>query len=386
MAGPSLSPAYAYVIYKDGAKAVVAANLIRDFHATSVNDRVKNVEVYWRDVEAATEDDGEGYYQASIEEMGISKEDLAKRLNKRRIRWPSVVLENDTSDAATSSQKETHLLSVQESLLPLENDDQVKFSTKEDQWAGYFSKYTNNTYRSEDSLIVQQNVLSLIVELLKAKSVGQKGLQYLIAWSVYRQLMKYTLSHLLVGRRTKSDACYEHAEKAMRVAVTSPYYQTVVPPDTLEAVKTMLLNIRTAYADTFKNSSWVQGEDRIIAVQKLSKMRSYVGSLGRYLDPAYVEELYKSFPDVPRDRLFPSWIKAMSLSSHHKWADQTSHIFDETDVNAHYEPDINLIVIPTAIITRPFYYSEGPPALNYGGLGMVSPFKLYPKDLESRAY
>lgn len=75
-------------------------------------------------------------------------------------------------------------------------------------------------------MIVQQSVLSLIVQLLKAKSVGEKGLQYLVAWSVFRQLMKYTVPNLLVGRSTKSAACYEHAKKAMRIAVTSPYYQT----------------------------------------------------------------------------------------------------------------------------------------------------------------
>ncbi|KAH8039431.1 hypothetical protein HPB51_007309 [Rhipicephalus microplus] len=96
-----------------------------------------------------------------------------------------------------------------------------------DQWASYISKYTKNTYRSRDSMIVQQSVLSLIVQLLKAKSVGEKGLQYLVAWSVFRQLMKYTVPNLLVGRSTKSAACYEHAKKAMRIAVTSPYYQTV---------------------------------------------------------------------------------------------------------------------------------------------------------------
>ncbi|XP_075744566.1 endothelin-converting enzyme 2-like [Rhipicephalus microplus] len=145
-------------------------------------------------------------------------------------------------------------------------------------------------------MIVQQSVLSLIVQLLKAKSVGEKGLQYLVAWSVFRQLMKYTVPNLLVGRSTKSAACYEHAKKAMRIAVTSPYYQTVVPRKSLEDVKTMLLNIRNAYAETFENSSWVEGQDRFIALQKLFKMRSYVGSPERYLDPAYVEQLYNSGP------------------------------------------------------------------------------------------
>ncbi|KAL1467502.1 hypothetical protein MTO96_026022 [Rhipicephalus appendiculatus] len=240
-----------------------------------------------------------------LKERSVLADDINKLYYASILRRYGVVAPRDTDLASSIAGYEIELGSIVEAQIhPYAPGIYVairyfgaytKPYVSSDQWAGYFSKYTNNSYRSSDSLIVQQNVLSLIVELLKSKSVGQKGLQYLIAWSVYRQLMKYTLPHSLVGRRTKPDACYEHTEKAMHVAVTSPYYQTVVPPDKLEAVKTMLLNIRTAYADTFKNSSWVQGEDRIIAVQKLSKMRSYVGSPGQYLDPAYVEELYKTY-------------------------------------------------------------------------------------------
>ncbi|KAH6932004.1 hypothetical protein HPB50_002438 [Hyalomma asiaticum] len=174
-----------------------------------------------------------------------------------------------------------------------------------DDWAECISKYTNNTYKREDSLILQQNVLSLIANLLNDTSVGEKGLRYLVAWSVYTQLYYYTLPRRLVGRDTQSEACYEHAGRAMRLARTSPYFQS------------------------------------------------------------------EPFPDVPQDRLFPSWIKSVSLSAHQKWADQTTFLFDDTVVNAHYEPDINIIVIPTGIITRPLYYNEAPEALNYGGLAML---------------
>ncbi|KAL3224583.1 hypothetical protein MRX96_049475, partial [Rhipicephalus microplus] len=78
-----------------------------------------------------------------------------------------------------------------------------------------------------------------------------------------------------------------------------------------------------------------------------------------------------SCPDVPLGRLFPSWIKALSLSVRSLWADSRTWRYDETQVKAYYEPSQNALVIPTAIISRPFFYDESSPALNYGSLGTV---------------
>ncbi|XP_049511369.1 solute carrier family 22 member 8 [Dermacentor silvarum] len=84
-----------------------------------------------------------------------------------------------------------------------------------------------------------------------------------------------------------------------------------------------------------------------------------------------IVNIRRPFPDVPLDGLFPTWIKAVSLSSHYLWTDQTTWLYDEAAVNAFYRLTQNTIVIPTAIIQRPLYYYEGPLALSYGGLGMV---------------
>ncbi|KAH6932003.1 hypothetical protein HPB50_002437 [Hyalomma asiaticum] len=237
------------------------------------------------------------------------------------------------------------------------------------QWEKYFSKHTNNTYRGLDWVLAHSTALGIIVDLYKAKSVGEKGLRYLVAWSVYRQLVKYTVPYLLVGTTEASLACYELARKAMHLALMSPYLRTVVQPPVVDAVKEMLEKIRNAFRETFESSSWVKGEVKATALRKLANMKSYVGSPGRYQDPAYVEELYRPFPDVPPDRLFPSWIKALSLSTHQNWTDQKTWLYDEADVNAYYSPSSNAIVVPTGIITRPVYYYGGPPAINYGGLG-----------------
>ncbi|KAH6933916.1 hypothetical protein HPB50_018838 [Hyalomma asiaticum] len=95
-----------------------------------------------------------------------------------------------------------------------------------DQWTSYFSTYTNNVYRGEDSIIVQQSVFNFITTLLRLGSVGKLGLQYLVAWSVYTQLVDYTVPLSLRRNRGPSDACYEHVGRAMRYALTSPYFQT----------------------------------------------------------------------------------------------------------------------------------------------------------------
>ncbi|XP_049520703.1 neprilysin-1-like [Dermacentor silvarum] len=209
----------------------------------------------------------------------------------------------------------------------------------------------------------------MLAKLLKSKSVGEKGLRHLVAWSVYTQLVQYTVPRLLVGRKKASDACYDHVTKAMKLALVSTYLHSIVKKYMLDQVNTMLANIRNVFRDVLKFSTWVTGDVRKIALRKLDSMKSYVGSPGQHLDAAFVEELYRPFPDVPKDGLFPTWIKAISLSSHYLWTDQTTMLYDETAVNAFYHINMNTIVVPTAIIQRPFYFYDGPLALSYGGLG-----------------
>ncbi|KAL1441921.1 hypothetical protein MTO96_031077 [Rhipicephalus appendiculatus] len=243
------------------------------------------------------------------------------------------------------------------------------FITRE-RWVNPISKYTNGTYTAADKIVVEQPGLKVLVDILNS-TMGENGLRYLVAWSIYRQLVGYTVPHMLTKGRTASDACYEHASKTMQLALLSSYFQTVVIPSMVEAVKTMLSNIRDALREEFESSSWVTGDDRKLVIRKLAYMSTYVGSAGGRLEHDYLERLYKPYPDVPPDRLFPSWIKALSLSSHYRWADTRTWLYDETQVNAFYEYRTNVLVVPTAIIARPMYYDGAPPAINYGGLGAI---------------
>ncbi|KAL3257644.1 hypothetical protein MRX96_046464, partial [Rhipicephalus microplus] len=96
----------------------------------------------------------------------------------------------------------------------------------EQQWVRYLATYTDNIYDRGSYIAVQQNVFSLLTDLFKAKSMGKKGIQHLVAWSVFKQLVNHTVSRALPTDSIPRDFCYEHVGKAMPFAITSIYFQT----------------------------------------------------------------------------------------------------------------------------------------------------------------
>lgn len=86
--------------------------------------------------------------------------------------------------------------------------------------------YTNNTYGRQSVISIQQNVFNLLKQLFKAKPVGEEGLRYLVAWGVFKTLLKYTLPRLILSSHHPGEVCYKHVEKAMPFAIKSVYFQT----------------------------------------------------------------------------------------------------------------------------------------------------------------
>ncbi|KAL1473893.1 hypothetical protein MTO96_038390 [Rhipicephalus appendiculatus] len=100
-----------------------------------------------------------------------------------------------------------------------------------DEWVTLISRYTNHTYGSSDTIWKDFDVTTILVKLFENKSVGRHGLQYLVAWTFFRQLLEFTEPSLFLRGRRVSDACYRHVMKVMRLAVITPYFQQEPYPD-----------------------------------------------------------------------------------------------------------------------------------------------------------
>ncbi|KAL1487229.1 hypothetical protein MTO96_008174 [Rhipicephalus appendiculatus] len=139
----------------------------------------------------------------------------------------------------------------------------------------------------------------------------------------------------------------------------------------VQDAKDIVQEIRNSYQKALLSSTWLSDDFRLAALKKMENMVSYVGSPGRRLEPDYVEALYKPYPDAPLDLLFPTWIKALGLSSHYMWTDTTTPLYDETRYSPIYMENQNDFTLPTISLFRPFMYPYGITALNYGGVGMM---------------
>lgn len=65
----SSTPTFAYVVYKDGGKAILHVSLIKDYHPSSLGDLAKNKSAYWcSQGEKGSRD--EGFYDANVLELG----------------------------------------------------------------------------------------------------------------------------------------------------------------------------------------------------------------------------------------------------------------------------------------------------------------------------
>ncbi|KAL1421522.1 hypothetical protein MTO96_023082 [Rhipicephalus appendiculatus] len=239
------------------------------------------------------------------------------------------------------------------------------------QWGTFFYKYTERTYGGSDLIVYYQHSTSIIKKLFEEKYVGKFGLQYLVAWSIYRQLAEFTEPYLFRGDRTAEDSCFVHVRNVMNLAMLSHHFQPLVTPEMIRDTWSMAFQIKDAFMEVLNSSSWLNATFRASFMTKLDNIEVEVGSPGNRLDPGLVEKFYEPLPDVPVNRLFPSWIQGRRLNTHYKWKNRDNRLYDEETVNAFYKYPIS-IVIPTAIVQRPYFYENGPEALNYGGLGMLS--------------
>ncbi|KAL1487217.1 hypothetical protein MTO96_008162 [Rhipicephalus appendiculatus] len=217
-----------------------------------------------------------------------------------------------------------------------------------DDWALYISDYTNGTYTSSDYIYCKVHALQVLFQVFN--TMAQEAPRYLVAWKFYWTLKRHgsggAQPFLPIGDSAK------HGSRGEGYMVDA---------------------IRYSFVKALQSSTWLSSEFREAAVKKLTKMVAHVGSPGRRLEPDFVEAVYKPYPDAPLDLdvLFPTWIKALGLSSHYMWTDTTTPLYDETAPYPYYMYAFNDFTIPTVAMLRPFFYLYGIYALNYGGLGTM---------------
>jgi len=161
----------------------------------------------------------------------------------------------------------------------------------------------------------------------------------------------------------------QFVEGAAGELVGKLYARRYFPARNKAAMQQLVANLRLAMAANLKDLKWMGPETRIQAKAKLDAFTPKIGYTDKW-------KTYEGLNFTP-DSAFANGMAAA------KWAqdDQISRLgqpIDRTEwgmlpetVNAYYNPPMNEIVFPAAILQPPFFNLSADPAVNYGAIGAV---------------
>lgn len=148
------------------------------------------------------------------------------------------------------------------------------------------------------------------------------------------------------------------------------YVKRHFPESSKQRMGQLVDNLIDAYRVSITNSDWLGEETKAKALEKLSKFTPMIGYTERWRD-------YTAF-DVHADAGLVANMQAAALyewgfqlSKAGKPVDKGEWLMNPQTVNAYYEPSMNVIVFPAAILQPPFFNPVAEDAANYGGIGAV---------------
>ena len=158
-------------------------------------------------------------------------------------------------------------------------------------------------------------------------------------------------------------------EAAMGEAVGKVYVERHFPPAAKEAMDELVANLIEAYRQSISQLEWMTDATRARALEKLAAFTPKVGYPVTWKD-------YSALEVDPADLIgnvlrTNAWEHDRQLAKLGGPIDRDEWYMTPQTVNAYYNPLMNEIVFPAAILQFPFFDLDRDPAANYGGIGAV---------------
>ncbi|AFM14998.1 endothelin-converting enzyme [Mycolicibacterium chubuense NBB4] len=158
-------------------------------------------------------------------------------------------------------------------------------------------------------------------------------------------------------------------ESLMGDALGRLYVARYFPPQAKARMDELVANLREAYRVSINTLDWMTPATREKALAKLDKFTPKIGYPNTWRD-------YSSLV-IARDDLYGNYRRGYALEYDRDLAklggpvDRDEWFMTPQTVNAYYNPGMNEIVFPAAILQPPFFDAEADDAANYGGIGAV---------------
>ena len=158
-------------------------------------------------------------------------------------------------------------------------------------------------------------------------------------------------------------------ESCLGEALGEIYVERHFPPSHKSAMEALVSRLIEAYHQSISSLEWMSPATRERALEKLALFTPKIGYPVRWRDYSAVEvvpgDVLASVRSVERADMAYSLNKLTKPVDRDEW-----HMTPQT-VNAYYNPTMNEIVFPAAILQPPFFDPQADDAVNYAGIGAV---------------
>jgi putative endopeptidase len=158
-------------------------------------------------------------------------------------------------------------------------------------------------------------------------------------------------------------------EGSLGEAVGKVYVQKYFPAEAKARMEKLVANLIEAYRLSINELAWMSPDTKAKALEKLGKFRPKIGYPDKWRDYSALkttpDDLYGNVGRVVKFQRDHELSKIGKPVDRDEW-----HMAPQT-VNAYYNPVMNEIVFPAAILQPPFFGLDHDDAVNYGGIGAV---------------
>eukprot|EP00117_Sycon_ciliatum_P034053 scpid35403/ scgid26072/ Endothelin-converting enzyme 1 len=175
--------------------------------------------------------------------------------------------------------------------------------------------------------------------------------------------------------RARSHFCVSTTDRTLGYATGRLFVDKYFSPATRTAATEMIENIRKAFLDNLPSVVWMDEQTRIAAAEKAKAVRKLVGYADFIKNNTALNDRYKDLL-INETCHYCNHLAGIVHKNRRNYAKLFKPVELEfgmtaATVNAYYEGTENVIVFPAGILQPTFYYSTGPDAMNYGGIGAV---------------
>jgi putative endopeptidase len=232
-----------------------------------------------------------------------------------------------------------------------------------------------------DFIVGQPDFMAELAKMLKEVSVDDWKIY--LKWQVLNSLDSYLTAAIenqsfdffgktLTGQmaqRPRWKRVQEATNNALSEAIGQLYVEKYFPAESKKRMIELVQNLRISLGERIKQLAWMSNETKAKALAKLEAINVKIGYPDKWRDYSALEVSTDSYlANVLSARQFDF---NFMISKVNKPIDRSVWQMAPQEVNAYYNPNMNEIVFPAAILQPPFFYGDADNAVNYGAIGVV---------------